>query len=106
MLLSSSGALAHDGGAYDAGESTPLTGARCAHVHGRVVLRSQIFDRQGQPLYYREFNRPLAAAKDEHKLMYGFLFSLKKLVASLSPKAYALPGRVAPPMSGRVKEVY
>jgi hypothetical protein len=55
------------------------------HSHG-TVHRAQIFDRQGQPLYYREFNRPLAASKDEHKLMYGFLFSLKKLVASLSPK--------------------
>jgi len=46
----------------------------------------QIFDRHGQPLYYRELNRPKAADKEEHKIMYGFLFSLKKTVAALSPK--------------------
>ena len=40
------------------------------------------------PLYYHEFSRPLPAydMKEEHKLMFGFLFSLKQLVAKMSPK--------------------
>ena len=51
-----------------------------------VVFTLQIFDRQGQPLYYREWNRPAKADKEEHKLMFGFLFSLKQLVGKMSPK--------------------
>ena len=46
----------------------------------------QIFDRQGQPLFYREWDRPVPQQKDEHKLTFGFLFSLKQLVGKMSPK--------------------
>ena len=51
--------------------------------------RPQIFNRQGVPLFYHEWARPLAARdemKEEHKLMFGFLFSLKQLVGKMSPK--------------------
>ena len=48
----------------------------------------QIYNRQGVPLFYREWNRPAAVKdmKEEHKLMFGFLFSLKQLVQKMSPK--------------------
>ena len=51
-----------------------------------VVYTLQLFDRQGQLLFYREWNRPVAGDKEEHKLMFGFLFSLKQLVGKMSPK--------------------
>mmetsp|Transcript_21628 Transcript_21628/g.43790 ORF Transcript_21628/g.43790 Transcript_21628/m.43790 type:complete len:141 (-) Transcript_21628:172-594(-) len=53
-----------------------------------VVYTMQIFDRRGQPLFYREWARPVPAENqaDEHKLMFGFLFSLKQLVGKMSPK--------------------
>ena len=63
---------------------------------------TQIFDRKGQPLYYREFQRQVAASKDEHKLMYGFLFSLKKLVGSFSPKKCVLHAHAHAPPSLRM----
>ena len=65
----------------------------CAHspaarVRSLTPPAAQIFNRHGQPLFYREWARPLAARNlsDEHKLMFGFLFSLKQLVAKMSPK--------------------
>ena len=47
-----------------------------------------IFNRQGAPLFYKEWSRPAAVKdmKEEHKLMFGFLFSLKQLVAKMSPR--------------------
>lgn len=59
----------------------------------RCVLRAQIFNRQGTPLFYREWSRPLAAwdVKEEHKLMFGFLFSLKQLVGKMSPRRSVTP---------------
>ena len=40
------------------------------------------------PLFYKEFSRPAGVKdmKEEHKLMFGFLFSLKQLVGKMSPK--------------------
>ena len=51
----------------------------------------QIFNRQGTCLYYQEFqpsatSAPAGDIKSHHKLMYGFLFSLKQLVGKLSPR--------------------
>ena len=66
----------------------------CAHARRAVAPSSaalQIFNRQGVPLFYREWARP-AGFKDmreEHKLMFGVLFSLKQLVGKMSPKKYA-----------------
>lgn len=53
-----------------------------------VLYTLQIFNRQGQPLYYREWSRPVAVKdlKEEHKLMFGFLFSLKQLVGKMTPR--------------------
>ena len=44
-------------------------------------------------LFYKEWSRPVAIKdmKEEHKLMFGFLFSLKQLVGKMSPKKYAPP---------------
>ena len=53
-----------------------------------ILYTLQIYNRQGVPLFYREWNRPAAVKdmKEEHKLMFGFLFSLKQLVQKMSPK--------------------
>lgn len=47
-----------------------------------------IFNRQGVPLFYKEWSRPSPAKdmREEHKLMFGFLFSLKQLVGKMSPR--------------------
>lgn len=53
------------------------------------AARSQIYNRSGVCLYYREWNRPKMASMDlrsDQKLMFGFLFSLKQLVGKMSPK--------------------
>jgi len=60
-----------------------------------IVYTLHIFNRQGTCLYYREFpkdGRPVPAAsnggdlKSHHKLMFGFLFSLKQLVGKITPR--------------------
>uniref|UniRef100_A0A7S4B046 Trafficking protein particle complex subunit n=2 Tax=Chrysotila carterae TaxID=13221 RepID=A0A7S4B046_CHRCT len=53
------------------------------------IYTMHIFNRKGTCLYYQEWNRPLPVRGDllqEHKLMFGFLFSLKQLVSKMSPK--------------------
>lgn len=74
-----------------------------AHHHRRTATRArsrrkshalacyrtaQIYNRQGVPLFYREWSRPVAVKdmREEHKLMFGFLFSLKQLVGKMSPR--------------------
>ncbi|XP_054816903.1 transposon Ty3-I Gag-Pol polyprotein isoform X1 [Prosopis cineraria] len=46
-----------------------------------------IFNRNGACLLYREWNRPLWTlnAQQDHKLMFGLLFSLKSLTAKMDP---------------------
>lgn len=53
-----------------------------------VLYTFQIYSRQGDPLFYREWSRPRAVKdmREEHKLTFGFLFSLKQFVAKMSPK--------------------
>ena len=48
----------------------------------------QIYSRQGDPLFYREWSRPreVKNMREEHKLMFGFLFSLKQLVGKMTPR--------------------
>lgn len=50
----------------------------------------QIYNRKGEALFYKEWSRPLAVKDlvEDHKLMYGFLFSLKQLVGKMSPRRY------------------
>lgn len=43
-----------------------------------------IFNRNGC-LYYHEWNRPNAPQTDDHKLMFGLVFSLKSFTAKLDP---------------------
>ncbi|KAK6918643.1 Trafficking protein particle complex subunit [Dillenia turbinata] len=46
-----------------------------------------VFNRNGICLLYREWNRPLRTLSDhqDHKLMFGLLFSLKSLTAKMDP---------------------
>lgn len=48
-----------------------------------------IFTKRGTCLYYAEWHRPMNTLKDtpdeDRKLMFGFLFSLKKLMNDMSP---------------------
>ncbi|KAL1290236.1 hypothetical protein AAHE18_20G114800 [Arachis hypogaea] len=46
-----------------------------------------VFNRNGVCLLYREWNRPLRTlnAQQDHKLMFGLLFSLKSLTAKMDP---------------------
>ncbi|GAU31903.1 hypothetical protein TSUD_270880 [Trifolium subterraneum] len=46
-----------------------------------------VFNRNGICLLYREWNRPLHTlnAQQDHKLMFGLLFSLKSLTAKMDP---------------------
>ncbi|XVF50901.1 hypothetical protein PTKIN_Ptkin04bG0140700 [Pterospermum kingtungense] len=46
-----------------------------------------IFNRNGVCLLYREWNRPLHTLnpQQDHKLMFGLLFSLKSLTAKMDP---------------------
>ncbi|GER49213.1 trafficking protein particle complex subunit 1 [Striga asiatica] len=46
-----------------------------------------IFNRNGVCLLYREWNRPLKtlSSQQDHKLMFGLLFSLKSLTAKMDP---------------------
>nr|XP_027110190.1 trafficking protein particle complex subunit 1-like isoform X1 [Coffea arabica]XP_027110191.1 trafficking protein particle complex subunit 1-like isoform X1 [Coffea arabica]XP_027110192.1 trafficking protein particle complex subunit 1-like isoform X1 [Coffea arabica] len=46
-----------------------------------------VFNRNGVCLLYREWNRPLKtlSPQQDHKLMFGLLFSLKSLTAKMDP---------------------
>eukprot|EP00897_Mesotaenium_endlicherianum_P005764 jgi/Mesen1/5215/ME000258S04309 len=43
-----------------------------------------IFNRNGC-LYYHEWNRPLSGQTDDHKLMFGLIFSLKSFTQKMDP---------------------
>lgn len=75
-----------------------------------MIHNLYIFDRNGQCLYYKEWNRDqytLRESPDEdRKLVFGLIFSLKQFVTSLSPRPYpaspplqraSLPARCAAP---------
>ncbi|KAG8476710.1 hypothetical protein CXB51_030451 [Gossypium anomalum] len=49
-----------------------------------------VFNRNGVCLLYREWNRPLHTLnpQQDHKLMFGLLFSLKSLTAKMDPTKY------------------
>ena len=52
-----------------------------------------LFNRKGACLYYREWSRPAPPddAREDQKLMFGFLFSLKQLVHKMTPKQCVAP---------------
>ena len=76
----------------------------CAPGSSHTPSAWQIFNKQGVCLYYREWNRPVAASdvKQDQKLMFGFLFSLKQLVAKMSPKKCA-PAPPVPVLCSRAQ---
>ncbi|KAL4563365.1 hypothetical protein LXL04_027406 [Taraxacum kok-saghyz] len=59
--------------------------ASCNNTHMMYVL-----NRNDVCLIYREWNRPLRAlySKQDHKLMFGVLFSLKSLTAKMDPSRF------------------
>ncbi|THG01618.1 hypothetical protein TEA_016092 [Camellia sinensis var. sinensis] len=56
-------------------------------VSGNNAHMMYVFNRNGVCLLYREWNRPLHTlnAQQDHKLMFGLLFSLKSLTAKMDP---------------------
>ncbi|KAK7315156.1 hypothetical protein VNO77_33689 [Canavalia gladiata] len=56
-------------------------------VSGNNGHMMYVFNRNGVCLLYREWNRPLRTlnAQQDHKLMFGLLFSLKSLTAKMDP---------------------
>ncbi|CAI9762442.1 unnamed protein product [Fraxinus pennsylvanica] len=54
---------------------------------GNNAYMLYIFNRNGVCLLYREWNRPLKTlnSQQDHKLMFGLLFSLKSLTAKMDP---------------------
>ncbi|XWS50433.1 hypothetical protein CRYUN_Cryun12cG0087300 [Craigia yunnanensis] len=60
--------------------SIPTTAGNNSHM-------MYVFNRNGVCLLYREWNRPLHTLnpQQDHKLMFGLLFSLKSLTAKMDP---------------------
>ncbi|KAL2318591.1 hypothetical protein Fmac_032467 [Flemingia macrophylla] len=58
-----------------------------------------VFNRNGVCLLYREWNRPLRTldAQQDHKLMFGLLFSLKSLTAKMDPTSVVEKGNLGMP---------
>lgn len=58
-----------------------------------------VFNRNGVCLLYREWNRPLRTldAQQDHKLMFGLLFSLKSLTAKMDPTSAVEKGNLGMP---------
>ncbi|XP_055828781.1 uncharacterized protein LOC129896828 [Solanum dulcamara] len=56
-------------------------------VSGNNAHMLYVFNRNGVCLLYREWNRPLKTLnpQQDHKLMFGLLFSLKSLTAKMDP---------------------
>ncbi|KAG6743414.1 hypothetical protein POTOM_054368 [Populus tomentosa] len=69
-------------GGSDISPSPPAPTASGNNAHMMYV-----FNRNGVCLLYREWNRPLHTlnAQQDHKLMFGLLFSLKSLTAKMDP---------------------
>ncbi|KAI4319991.1 hypothetical protein MLD38_033520 [Melastoma candidum] len=69
-------------GGSDVSPSPPATTAA-----GHNANMMYMFNRNGVCLFYREWNRPLHTLnpQQDHKLMFGLLFSLKSLTAKMDP---------------------
>lgn len=73
------------------GEISPSPPAPTAPTaSGSNAHMMYVFNRNGVCLLYREWNRPLHTldAQQDHKLMFGLLFSLKSLTAKMDPTRY------------------
>eukprot|EP00271_Cylindrocystis_brebissonii_P014430 TRINITY_DN35785_c0_g1_i1.p1 TRINITY_DN35785_c0_g1~~TRINITY_DN35785_c0_g1_i1.p1 ORF type:complete len:142 (-),score=26.49 TRINITY_DN35785_c0_g1_i1:1580-2005(-) len=51
---------------------------------GKMMNMMYIFNRNGC-LYYHEWHRPSSGQMDDHKLMFGLVFSLKSFVQKMDP---------------------
>ncbi|XP_042475484.1 trafficking protein particle complex subunit 1-like isoform X1 [Macadamia integrifolia] len=62
-----------------------------------------IFNRNGVCLLYREWNRPLRTlnANQDHKLMFGLLFSLKSFTAKMDPTSVEKGNLGVPQLPGQ-----
>ncbi len=56
-----------------------------------MLYNLYIYNRKGRCLFYKEWNRPMNTLaddpKEEKRLMFGMLFSLKDLAAKMAPSA-------------------
>ncbi|CAM8963830.1 hypothetical protein QQ045_005987 [Rhodiola kirilowii] len=70
---------------FGGSEISPSPTAPTASRNNAHVM--YIFNRNGVCLLYKEWNRPLKTldAQQDHKLMFGLLFSLKSLTAKMDP---------------------
>eukprot|EP01018_Ginkgo_biloba_P025733 Gb_33295 [translate_table: standard] len=68
------------------------TDMAAATSSGNRMRYMYIFNRNGVCLYYRDWLRPLTtlSPQQDHKLMFGLLFSLKSFTAKMDPIRYAL----------------
>lgn len=79
---------------FGGSEISPSTPAPTASGNNAHMM--YIFNRNGVCLLYREWNRPLRtlSAQQDHKLMFGLLFSLKSLTAKMDPIRYGFFSRL------------
>ncbi|RZC69800.1 hypothetical protein C5167_032934 [Papaver somniferum] len=62
-----------------------------------------VFNRNGVCLLYREWNRPLRtlSSQQDHKLMFGLLFSLKSFTAKMDPSSVEKGNLGVPQLPGQ-----
>lgn len=73
---------------FGGSEISPLPPAPTASGNNAHMM--YVFNRNGVCLLYREWNRPLRTlnSQQDHKLMFGLLFSLKSLTAKMDPTRF------------------
>ncbi|CAH1430243.1 uncharacterized protein LOC111876566 isoform X1 [Lactuca sativa] len=81
-------------GSSEISPSPPVPTASGNNAHMMYV-----FNRNGVCLLYREWNRPLRTldSNQDHKLMFGLLFSLKSLTAKMDPSSSVEKGNLGVP---------
>lgn len=65
-----------------------LAGVVKGNVPSTRINMIYIYNRGGC-LFYKEWNRPTAAKTDDHKLMFGLVYSLKSFTSKMDPLKYA-----------------
>ncbi|KVI04687.1 hypothetical protein Ccrd_017001 [Cynara cardunculus var. scolymus] len=85
-------------GSSEISPSPPLPTASGNNAHMMYV-----FNRNGVCLLYREWNRPLRTldSNQDHKLMFGLLFSLKSLTAKMDPSSVEKGNLGVPQLPGQ-----
>ncbi|CAD6213912.1 unnamed protein product [Miscanthus lutarioriparius] len=73
-------------------EATPAPAAPPGTGTGASAQVLYVFNRSGVCLLYREWHRPLRTLDptQDHKLMFGLLFSLRSFTAKIDPTTYVL----------------